>query len=780
MRGRIAVAGLFAALILVFFWKPLTGDFINVPADYLRTLPPWYFTVADRTVLNTDMNDVPLQQVGWIHLVRESWRSMTVPLWNPFNGAGYPLMANGQSSAFSPFRFLTLPLPLGKALTAEASLKILVALLFTFLFCRERGRSTLASILAAIAFGFGGFITIWIHFPLVTTACFLPVVMYLIERMARRPSPGAFAALALVWAAIIFGGHPETAAHIGLLSAAYAAWLALIARDDDGSRRASPRLLLRFGGGVAIGFLLAMPFLLPFAEAMTRSHRFAQLKSAPWNASTLPFANRESLMAAVQPHIFGRVPDEKTWGASQPDPMSAFAGTLAIAAWFATIAAVVRRRAWRSREFFFAAAALLVLGTFMSWRGLGTAVHLLLPIVAHARTRLLFAFLIAILSADAIDRVRRGERMPMLVGLGAAAFCIAFVLQTVPFPSAEWRLSALTAAIPSFIVLAVTLAFVLTRHRLALLLLGVAVTVELFSLFRGWSPPIPSSELAPATPMIRCLQSIAAKTPPTQPFRVAGMGAMLFPNTNALFGLEDVRAHDPMANRRYLDFLEKTAGYNPQDYFAMLHDANAPVLDFLNVRFVLDDPGREKDPARYRVIYDGPDGRIFENMRVLPRFFAVRNVVLEHDDVRFDEKLAAHRDWGGTALVEFGDVETPRMRQDIFEPKPENEPVAFARIVEGSPTDYRLRVDAPRWSLIASSIPWWRGWVVTRDGERVDPIRVNGAFLGFAVPPGRTDVRVHYAPWTFYAGAGIAIVTLFGLVAWIVRTREPRRLSFRA
>ncbi len=782
MRRGTAIAVLFAALILVFFWKPLTGDFINVPADYLRTLPPWYFTLPDHSVLNTDMNDVPLQQLGWIHLVRESWTSLAVPLWNPFNGAGYPLMANGQSSAFSPIRLFALPLPLGKALTAEASLKIFIALLFTFLFCRERGRSVLASLVAAIAFGFGGFITIWIHFPLATTACFLPAVMFLIERMRRRPSPGAFAAMAIVWAAILFGGHPETAAHIGLLSAAYAGWLALFARDEE-DRAASPRLLLRFAGAVAIGVLLAMPFVLPFAEAMTRSHRFAQLESTPWRAASLPFANRESLMTAIQPHIYGRVPEEKTWGASQPDPMSAFAGTLAIAGWFATIVSVVGRRAWRSRECFFAAATLLVLGTFMSWRGLGTAVHLLLPIVAHARTRLLFGFLIAIQSADAIDGVRRGERVPMLAGLGAAGLCIAFAFQTVAFPTEAWRHSALTAAIPSFAVLAVALAFAVTRHRIALLLLGAAVTVELFSVFRGWSPPIPSSELAPVTPMIRRLQSIAAETPSVQPFRIAGMGAMLFPNTNAIFGLEDVRAHDPMANRRYLEFLQKTAGYNPQDYFAMLHDANAPVLDFLNVRFVLDDPGREKDPARYRVVYDGPDGRIFENLHVLPRFFAVRNVLLEYDDARFDEKLAAHRDWAHTALIEFGDVETPRMRQDFFDPRPDRAPVANARILEASATDYRIRVDAPRWSLVASSIPWWGGWVVTRDGERVDPIRVNGAFLGFAVPPGTTDVRVRYAPWTFRVGAGIALVTLVALIAGMVRARRaigPGRMSSRA
>lgn len=366
--------------------------------------------------------------------------------------------------------------------------------------------------------------------------------------------------------------------------------------------------------------------------------------------------------------------------------------------------------------------------------------------------------------------------MPMLVGAAAAAVCIGYAFRAVGFPSEAWRHSALIASIPSLAVLGLALAFALTRRNMALVALGAAVTIELFSLFRGWSPPVPSTELAPPTPMIRKLQTIAAETPATQPFRIAGMGAMLFPNTNALFGLEDVRAHDPMINERYVQFLAKTAGYNPQEYIAMLHDADAPVLDFLNVRFVLDDPGREKDLSRYRVVYDGPDGRIFENLRVLPRFYAVRNVLLEYDDARFDEKLSAHRDWANTALVEFGDVETPRMRDDLFGPKSEGSPVADTRILSATPTDYRIRVEAPRWSLIVSSIPWWRGWTVTRNGNVIEPIRVNGAFLGFAVPPGTTDVRVRYAPWTFRAGAGIALVTLVGLIAGVERAR--RRVSF--
>ena len=766
MRG-VRNALLFLALILAFFWKPLTGDFINVPMDYLQTLPPWTFLTNDHHVLNSDMNDLALQLVDWAHVVRESWKSFTPPIWNHYNAAGYPLLANGQSSAFSPLRLLTLPFPLGKAMTIEASLKIFLALLFTFLFCRQRGKSELASTIAAIGFGFGGFITVWIHFPIATSACFLPAAMYLIDRLAKRPTIGTFAAIAFVWAALIYGGHPETAAHIALLGVPYAMWIVFV------DRAAPPRMLVMLLGAMFVAGLLAMPFLAPFAEAVTKSKRYAEINTQHWSAKNLPYSNLESLVVAVQPHIYGRRPIEQGWGASQPDPMSAFAGTFALASWFANVVFVIRRRAWRSRELFFAVFTLFVLGIFMSWPGIGTAIHVLLPIVAHARTRLLFCFLLAVQSADAIDRVRAGERTPMLAGIAAAAASIVIVFKWVWFPYKELLHSALVAAIPSVIVLVIAILFTLLRNRWATIILGIAVTAEMFSYFRGWSPPLPGSKLAPVTPLIAKLQKLAAETPPTEPFRVAGIDAMLFPNSNALYGIEDIRAHDPMANQRYLHFLELTAKYNPKEYAAMLPNANASVFDFLNVRYVLDNPRLEKDPERYRVVYDGADGRIFENRHVLPRFYPVRNVLLEFNDAEFTRKLIANQEWGQTALIEDLDVEAPQMRDDFFKPRPPNAPLATSKIVEGSPTRYRIRVDAPRWTLVVSSIPWWPGWQVTRNGTRIQPIRVNSAFLGFAVPPGTTDVRVWYAPRSFWAGVGVGLTALAALLVGVWRRQSP-------
>src|SRR2546430_1766980 len=162
------VALLFYALTVLFLFRPMTGDYVNVATDVVRLIPPWSASAPGFTkydVSNFETQDVPMQLVPWMHQVRESWRTGRLPLWNGLTGCGYPLLGNGQAQALSPLRLLALPLPLKYAITAEGAMKILIALTFTFLFCRRR-YGLLPSVVAAICFGFGPFVIVWLNFAI--------------------------------------------------------------------------------------------------------------------------------------------------------------------------------------------------------------------------------------------------------------------------------------------------------------------------------------------------------------------------------------------------------------------------------------------------------------------------------------------------------------------------------------------------------------------------------------------------------------------------------------
>jgi hypothetical protein len=758
----VRVAVFFYALVFVFMYLPLTQDYVNLPVDFLRTLPPWAYTTPDHVPANGHTNDIPLQIVPWAHQVRESWRALTPPLWNNFSAAGYPLLASGQASALSPLRILGLPLSLAHAMTFEAAMKLLLALTFMFLWCRRRGYSELGSACGAVAFGFSTFILVWLHFPIVTTACFVPAVFYIIDLLAERVTYPRFVAGAAVWAAMLFGGHPETVSHTFFVATLYVLWIVAVERG------ATWRFFLTLGGALAIAGLLAAPLLAPFGEAVTKSKRFNELKRNP-ATNEVPFSDWPSAKLLVQPHFYGAL--HTAWGPAHAESISGFGGTLGIAAWFAMLAHVVWRRRWRSREMFFVLATVFVLGVIMSWPVISELFHVVFRLAANARLRLFLGLLLAVQTAAAIDLLER-DRRSFFIGVAAGGALLLFTFMSTDFPEESLRQAALDSLKPGAALLVLAaIAASLERNFAIVLLLLTGIAGELWNITREWNPDTSTEWMYPKTAMMKALDDLASKVPPTEPFRIVASGPVLFPNSSAVYGYEDIRAHDPMANGRYIDFLSLVVNYDAANYFAVWDQWEKHVVDYLNVRFVLTTINGTL-PPRFRMVYDGTDGRIFENTEVLPRFYPARNVLLEFNDDRFNEELKRLDSWNETALIEKLDLETEQQRGDFFSPRPADAPMATANLLDANPTSYRLHVKAPRYTLIVSSVPWWPGWKVERNGARIQPIRVNGAFLGFAVPPGELDVRVWYDPWTFRFGAIIALATIAGLIAFRVWQRH--------
>jgi hypothetical protein len=769
LRWRIAF--FFYALVLIFLWRPMTQSYVNVPVDFLGALPPWVH-VQPMKPSNGEINDVVLQMVPWAREVREHWKSLRFPLWNAHSASGYPLLANGQSAAFSPLRILALPLPLGQSFTAEAAMKLLIAMTFMFLFCRRRGYSETAGAVGAVAYGFSTFLIVWLHFPHATVAAYLPAVLLQVDLLADRVTFRRFVFAVVVWVAAIFGGHPETVSHIFFLALLTTVWLLLV--EKRFASRDAVRFVLRLGAVMGVAALIAAPFLAPFAEAVTKSQRYQQLQVHP---QYVGFTDSRSSILLLQPHFFGAVPREKAWGPAVAESLGGFAGVLGLAGWLALLIDAAATRRWRTRELLFVLATPLLLGVILDWRVIAVPFNLLFGLAANARVRLLLCFVIAVQAAAAIDLAERGRRRAVFLGLAVVAAMLFVLFVTTAFPDSSARDATIVTMLPSFIVLAMAAWYAGSRRLRPIVgsFVIFAVILELWSVGHDWNPVVPDDRMYPPTPLLQRLDALHAAQPPNAPFRVVGVGPMLFPNLSSIFDFQDIRAHDPMANGRYVGLLRVIAGYESDSYFAHWKNVETRLIDFLNVKYVITDPQIDlKDRQRYRLIYHAKDGRIYENRDALPRFFPVRNVVLEFKGEQFIRRLITQVDWTGTGIVKTLPVENDRERLDLLAPRPMGSPEASLQILSASDTDFHLRVHAPRYALVVSSQPYWPGWRVERNGRSVDPLPVNGAFLGFTVPPGDWDIRVHYAPLTFYSGLAASLITIAVLIAlWF---RQRRRL----
>lgn len=703
-RARIdlpwRVAGAFYLLVLAFLFRPMTGPYVNTAPETLQLAPPWSASAPpgfDKfDVSNFELQDVTFQLIPWAHQIREQWRAGEVPLWNDLVGCGMPLMANMQSAAFSPLRLLALPLPLAYAWTAEEAFKLLVALTFTFLYCRRR-YDVWPSLIGAIAFGFGTFMIAWLQFPHATVAAFLPAVLYLIDLLAERVTIARFTFAAFLGPVLLAGGHPETAAHIVFFAVLYAAWVMFVERA---------KLLRTLLAVSVVSLLLAAPILLPFVEALPYGD-FYQQRRAESHASGTAFSDFHSLALLAHPRIYGERPGP-LWGQTLTETIGGFAGILGIAAFFGLLA---QRRFGRNREMFFLIATVLLFLWIDDAPFVSAPLRALFSISLNARLRLLLSFVLAVQSAALIH-----SRRNYIAAIAGAVIVLAIVMVKTQYPNADARTFALLTLIPSAIVLIV---FPFTRvARFATVpLLALAVYAELWQAIHGWNHVSKGTNLFPRTPMIDAL--LQQRGP--EPYRIAGLGGTLFPNANVFFALEDARVKDPLASARYMRLLRQTKGWNPKDYYEKWSDPDTPLLDALNVKWMLTDRGVElADRARYRLLYDGADGRIYENTRAQPRFQA--------------------RD-------------------------------AFLSIAKKGSGNYELHVDAAKETLVTSSVAWWPGWRITHDGKRVPSQRVNEAFLGFTIPNGNAVVRVRYAPLSFRLGAILAALTMAALATGILRAR---------
>ncbi|MGZ7039413.1 MAG: YfhO family protein, partial [Thermoanaerobaculia bacterium] len=542
-RARIdlpwRVAAGFYLLVLLFFFRPMTGRYVSYPADVIRLITPWAEVmspgrapITKYDVSNSNTHDVTMQLVPWAHQVREAWRSLRLPLWNAEAGCGYPLLANGQSSALSPLRFIALPLPLGYAMTAEAALKLLIALTFMYLYCRRR-YGEWASIAGSISFGFCTYLIAWLHFAHITAAVMLPAVLLAIDLLASGFTHARLVFASIAFALTAIAGHPETAIHMAFIALPFAVWVTFV--EGDSVRVAARRFATIALAGI-IAILLAAPFLFPFLEALQRSQRYQELKINP-NRET-PYSDFASAALLLQPSITGHLPEDRPWGPTTIESISGFTGIFAIVAAIAVALQIIVRRRWCDRELLFLALTLIALAAILNQHFVSVPLHALLGMVAHARLRFVLCALLSILSAAAIDARGRESGLFILIGAAVAAAMMLYVFRTLPFPSSGARDTALLAMLPSIVVLLATIFFAL-RGNVAVVIL--ATIIELFVVDAVWNPSLPLRTSYPRTPLIAALERLRAAEPANSPFRIAGIGSALYPNTNVMFGFEDVR-----------------------------------------------------------------------------------------------------------------------------------------------------------------------------------------------------------------------------------------------
>jgi hypothetical protein len=185
-------------------------------------------------------------------------------------------------------------------------------------------------------------------------------------------------------------------------------------------------------------------------------------------------------------------------------------------------------------------------------------------------------------------------------------------------------------------------------------------------------------------------------------------------------------------------------------------------LSIANAKFLLVAPGQSVENPALRLVYEGADMKIYENLNALPRAYIVhRWRVLPHEDCLLTYLSNDDFDPSGEVLLA-----APLGRKPA-PPGLAGGPPDEVAIVDYSPNDVIIKCRASREGILVLADQDYPGWRALVDGRPQPILTVNYLFRGVVIEAGEHSVRFSYQPKSFYHGllialaGGIALVVLF-------------------
>lgn len=729
-RDMLAVA-LLIALWVLYFWR--------------------LFTPNTADALSLTEGDFSGQFVAFMAYQTERLSNGDIPLWNPYNYAGHPFLADTQSAVFYPPRLLTVALVSGNptpgnlyaALQTEMALHVLLGTLFMYAFVRRLtssgSASTIGGLVSALVFGYGGYLTGYapLQLAILEAGIWLPLVLLGIFQATRTPRPGW---MCMVLAGVVMGlsllaGHPQTSLfmiYFALAFLAYRLW---------GHPRSFILAAVLFG--LVAGGLAAIQ-LLPGLEYL--QHTTRQTMSFDDKGNGFPYID---IAQVLFPGFI------TVWS-----PLY-----LGIAGLVLAVIAV-----WRGAPYsrFLGIAALFGLGlSFGAGTVLYDLAYLIAPgaswfrgqertafIVAQSASMLAGLGAVSLLSVDtrALRRLRYG-----LIGL--VVFCV--LLTGILFvawrsPDGSTYESALRSVTFATFLAALSAAIIPSRRGL------VVVALLVFDLFSvttsiGNYEPVPADERLPEPIMIAQVRD--EKLPPGA--RVDGLRG-LRDNWGTLYNVADIRGISPLILQSIHTVLNDLPEYR--------------AWDLLAVRYVLSDWNELPVPSEIVETAEDDFGPYNVHLLESPRDFAHLTYgisIVGSDDEAYGLLRVPAFDTRQIAILDSNPgVDLPGTAPD--------DP-GEARITRFEPEQITIEGDTSSPAILTLALPHYPGWQVTVNGEEADLLRAYGGLSAVALPDaGSFTVELRYRPWTFSAGMWISLITLVLVIgvtatAWIMGRR--RRVS---
>ncbi|MCX6791871.1 MAG: YfhO family protein [Candidatus Gottesmanbacteria bacterium] len=738
-------------LWFIFSFPYFARGLVPFPSTYLATFfPPWNSEYG-MPVKNNAMPDVITQIYPWKKLTIDTWKSGAIPMWNPYSFSGTVQAGNYQSAVFSPFNLLFFILPFIDAWSVMILLQPLLAGLFMYLFVRSLERSKEASLLAAIAFMFCGFMVVWMAYgTLGYAALFLPLICWGIHKKYGL-------AISFGIALSLVSGHFQVSIYVIAAATAYILW----------KKHLSTLWFVLFG------VLIAAPQILLGLRSFvlsTRGEAVVKGEVIPW----------QYLLTFIAPDFFGNPVTRNDWFGHYAE-WTGFVGVIPLMLAIFSVTKKSLRKGW-----FFVLLAILTL-LFALPTPLNDLLYLLkIPVLsgsAASRIILLTSFSLAALAAYGLDELIKNKKSNIIF----SALCSCFVGVTwgillfgKPLQADKLTIATHNFVMPSVLILLGALLIVLGsfRNKLVQLIVIIALLgLSAFDLLRfaaKWMPFDPRHYVYPEVKSLTYLQSHVGAD---RVFGNIGSGEV-----GTEFRIPLVEGYDAVYQARYGEFINAVSkGYvYPGGRSVVQFDKNGvyktEALQLLGIKYMYHrfSDGRNvwvfpywqylADGSMHQV-YSDEKYEIFEYYNVYPRAFLASSYTVKTTDTDIINTLFAK--------------DFDRRNSLVLEQKPAIEPQSgppageagsgSAEITSYTPGKVTIKTDSKLPKLLFLSDEFDTGWHAFVDGKETRIYRADYDFRAVVTPAGTHTVEFRYAPDEFRWGIMLSIVGVGGLFYMLKR-----------
>lgn len=768
--------------VLLIFWQFFLKGLLPFPGDFmLAWFEPWKtdnFKNGVITISHKPIGDDIFRQIYPFKILgMELIKKLQLPLWNPYNGAGMPLLATMHTGLLNPFNFFFLILPNYLAWVFFLLAQPIFIGIFIYLYCQKIKLSKISSLFASLAFIFSGFIIIRIIYGDYDYAILaLPLLLYFIESYLQNKHSRIILFIPFTVFFLFTSVQPQIIFYILVFVLIYFIYRLI----QVGFKIKNFLFVLLF---FSIGLGLSAIQLIPTLELLQNASINSFSSRFIFDRFLLPI---QHFITIFIPNYFGNQATYNYWGSGDYIETIAYLGI--IPCLFAYIGVVTKSTKNANIINFLSATILITILLTLDWLGTRLLFSLPLPILSTSipsRILLLTTFSICILAAYGFEKWNFELALvkSFIYKLFPFVVFIIFLL-LITFTAFKIGLDCHNEFIKNCRLIALRntlveigisgiggllfIAYLRFKQKklckiFPLLIILLIVSIGLYN-SNKYLPFTRKEAILPTNNLILNIQKEIGYQ------RIFGIGsANIKTNFATYFKFYDPNYYDPLYNKRYGELVAyantgKLMEALPRSDVEITPEIDLSsdklfrrnrLLDILGTKYLIYkktefNPGKKIE----NVIWQDDKWIILENENALPRFYFVQNY-----EVIANDKKILQRIYNPSFNPALSVILEKKPAISLVKISPTNTQKINLISYDEHSLKFKINIDKPALLVLTDNyFPDWKAFI---DEKETELYRANYTLRAVPVNKENSIVELRYEPLSVKIGMLISVVSLF-------------------